>query len=134
MKNSNLKFGLIVALLLVTNFSFSQLDSATVDLEFLELTEVDVNGDTITAPYFEATVWVNDMDFFGEVFDDLLDYPVSKAKYSKAQLTDQGLITGLEFKIPIYNIEAGRIYRFVTFVRDYQGNNLPMNEQTQSAD
>ena len=135
-------FNLPLSLLLLSfitffsNFSFSQLDSANVSLEYKTNTIIE-NGDTIAANYFEATVWVNDMDFFGEVVIDVFDteynYPVNKVKFTKQQLLDQSLISGLTFKVPVYIFEAGREYKVVTHVRNYQGANLPFIEKIQTA-
>ena len=123
---------LLTFITVFSNFSFSQLDSANVNLEFKTNTFVE-NGDTITANYFEATVWVNDMDFFGEVVIDVFDiensYPVNKVKFSKQQLLDQDLISGLSFKIPVHVFEKEREYKVVTYVRNYQGMNLPFIEK-----
>lgn len=139
MNNSslNLKHILLLFILFLSIESFSQLDSATVDLELETWVDVTENNDTLTGKYFAATIWVNDMDFFGEVvitvYDNELNYPVNMVKYTKAQLIDQELIEGTEFTVPIYNIEEGRTYRVVTFVRDYQSNNLPMIENMEIA-
>lgn len=139
MKNPNLYLKNIFCIfsLLISASSFSQLDSSTVDLQLETWVDVTENNDTITGKYFNATVWVNDMDFFGEVvitaYDHELNYPVNMVKYTKQQLLDQELINGQEFTVPVYNIEEGRTYRVVTFVRDYQSNNLPMIETIEAA-
>lgn len=137
MKNSFNQPLLFLLFLVFSNFSFSQLDSANVTLEFKPNTIIE-NGDTIVANYFEATVWVNDMDFFGEVVIDVFDteynYPVNKVKFTKQQLLDQSLISGLTFKVGVYNIEEGKQYKIVTHVRDYQGMNLPFIEKLQIAE
>lgn len=136
MKNHFYQSLLTLKVLFISTIAFSQLDSANVSIEFKNNTFIE-NGDTIVDNYFEATVWVNDMDFFGEVvidvFDTSNDYPVNKVKFTKQQLIDQDLISVLSFKVPLSFVEAGKEYRIVTYVRDYQSNNLPFIEVTQTA-
>lgn len=138
MKSLRLNISLVLTLLLVGGGGcFAQLDSATVDFQLKTFVDINEFNDSITGKYYDVTIWVNDMDFFGEVvvsvYDNDLNYPVNKVKYTKTQLIDQGLIIGQEFTIPIYNIEEGRTYRFVTFIRDYQSNNIPIIENMVTA-
>jgi len=80
---------------LLSNFSYSQLDSVSVSISFEADSSVVI--DTLfSSEIMKADIWVNDTDFVGQVMVSVYDLqshvPVSRVKFSRQQLISEGYI------------------------------------------
>jgi len=128
---------LLLTFLVFSSLSFSQqLDSVHVDLELKNYSKVNF-GDTLNGVYFDASIYTNDIAFFGRidinVFEVKTNAPnietrslVNTIKLSRQQLSEDNIEDDKSFRVPIYGIKNESDYEIRVFVRDNQGNNYPM--------
>ncbi len=111
-------------------FSFlanCQLDSVNVDVIF-EL-PVNVVYEDSNAQVMKVKVWVNDIDFLGELIIDVLDTetesPLAKVKLSKQEILNQNLLENNWIIILVGVLDSSQNYSVKTLVRNFQYLDLP---------
>lgn len=131
---------LLIASLFLTLFGFSsiaQLDSLSLTANFGYESVQDFDGSIVQQKMITSETWINDFDFFGEiiitVYDQEVNYPVDKQKFSKQQITDLNMINDGVISIKTYTIEENRSYRIEAIVTNYQGLYMPVLESILSA-
>jgi hypothetical protein len=118
----------ITVCLLVSTFSYSQLDSVNVTTVFVPYN--NPSDSTQTGDMLKVKVWVNDLDFLGQVIVDVIDtpsdYPLSRIKYTKAQIVAEGLVQNGWIVIETGLFDPAGQYTIRTSVKNYQLLDLPI--------
>ena len=109
---------------LLCNTSYSQLDSVSVSISF-ETDSSAVIDTLFSSEIMKANIWVNDADFVGQamvsVYDLQSHVPVSRVKYTRQQMLDEGYITdGNNLSFPIGSLSSGGQYSIEFELQDFQ--------------
>lgn len=126
---TGIKISAQLCLILFLSFStFSQLDSASVDIDFQ--TGPDPEDTTQSADILTIDISIYDIDFMGEVivtvYEPVSDYPILRVKKTMAEFQSESLISGDVATLTLYGIPPDEDYRIETLVRNYQGANTPI--------
>lgn len=120
-----LRIALSLSLIFFSIVSWSQqLDSVQVQLNYVSGEPLDA-----TNQIFQVKVWVNDIDFLGEVIVDVLDQstetPLSRVKKTKDQILSEQLFIDGWIILNIGMLDSQTSYIVKTTARNYQLLDLP---------
>lgn len=106
---------------------FSQLDSVSVSMSFVP-DSTSTMDTLVPSDLLKTDIWVNDTDFVGKamvsVYDQLSNRPISRVKYTHAELLQQGYIVGNVLSIPVGYLDPTGQYLVKVQLQNFQLNYL----------